>query len=520
MSFFKKITLDSATFIDTSEPANLSVGSGALYKVPDKNTIFFKAGSGPAYDLTNSAIISTGVVSGGVISINADNTKFNITAGSGRIALHDPITPAEPSISYITWNAFSAVVPTHIATNLTTFISIDVNSAIVQSTTKPTHENRRINIFLGILRHTNNIVINGINIQVDYINEPMSQLRDLYDIIGFINISGNSMIGNTNLTVQKSTGSMASYGSNYAINNKNPHVVTLPLINTNTTGVFQYVMQNGSGSALTLTNVLPSNYDNGSAYPGTTTGSNKFTIQRWFSFTDNSLKAQLGQVIYNSMELAEAALLIEPFIVEPSIINDGLFIGYMIIKQGSTDLTDVAKVKFIKAGRFGVLSGTSGANTLQGVYDISNPNPEILINAVGGAITLRNGTVSDSSTILEIQNIAATTTSSINGYGVVNSKNVKKSVAAVLDTDKVLTITSEHYHSFAPTSARTLVLPLISTANGYSYTIVLSGGTSTLNIVPNAANTNSIEGSGNHLLSTIYDHATLSCINAIWIVSN
>ena len=519
MSLVKNLLLDKATFSDVSEPFNPGNTFGELYKLPGNNKIYFKAGdNGPAHDLTSSSLISSGVLTGGVLSINADATKFDISAGTGVISLHDPLTPTESEITYVSWNAFSTQTVDSLATNLISFIGINSLAEVVQGTTRPTHEDRRETIYLGFLVHDSNIFINDINVQVDYVNEPMAQLRDLYSIIGLINISGNTMSGQASLKIDKSAGTMAAYGANYATNNKDPNIVSLDAIDTNAMGVFQYIMQDGTNGMIISTDVLPDIYDNGTPYPGGTVPVNKFTVQRWYSSTSNNLQVQPGQTIYNSMELAEASILTESFIIAPSIVDSSIFIGYMIVKQSTTDLTDASDAKFIKAGKFGALSGTSGANTLQGVYDISNANPEILTNVSGGALTVRRGSAGDIDNVIEIQNNVGTTVSSITGEGIITATNVISSVADEVYVDTVLTIASEKYHSFSPTTAITVTLPLISTANGYSYTIVYSGGFSTLTIQENAFDSNSIEGVGSIELSELYQHITLTCVNTIWII--
>lgn len=49
-------------------------------------------------------------------------------------------------------------------------------------------------------------------------------------------------------------------------------------------------MRNGTSSALTLTDIIPSILDNNTDYPGTTVSNNKYTVQRVYSFTSNALK--------------------------------------------------------------------------------------------------------------------------------------------------------------------------------------------------------------------------------------
>ena len=65
----------------------------------------------------------------------------------------------------------------------------------------------------------------------------------------------------------------------------------------------------------------------------------------------------------------------------------------------------------------------AGTATLQGAYDNSVPNPEILTSDTNGGLTLRRGTTGgDTDTVIEVQNNAGTTNFTIAGDGHIDSE--------------------------------------------------------------------------------------------------
>ena len=123
----------------------------------------------------------------------------------------------------------------------------------------------------------------------------------------------------------------------------------------------------------------------------------KFTTQRFYSFTSNTLKVQYGQLQYNSLAEAEADLT-GSFTTEPSISANGLLIGYLIVKKGTTNLTtaiDSGNAKFFIASKFGAV----GSNTNQ-----------IVPRSAGWLYTQSNATVTDITAINTPTVLACTTT--------------------------------------------------------------------------------------------------------------
>jgi hypothetical protein len=315
----------------------------------------------------------TGLRMGGVISVNGtDPTKFDLGAGEG------VITTTE--LTYFSWNTFTGVsipdpIPLQpnttpislITSRILTYISIDSSGTILFSSELPNPVSQRSFVYIGVLVHTQttnpipNYTINTVNHQQVCIENGVNQLHDLCSVIGFINVSGNSLFLGTGggNKIAKESGKIFAVNANSRFSKDNPHIVTLPTVNTGVGGTFQYRNLNGTSSALTLTDFNPNLYDDGEDYNGLTPTlpQNKWGISYVFTFTSGALKVQPPQYSYSSSTEALLNLDSENFIIEPSIAANGLLIGYIVAKQGQT--LQSAPALFVKAKKFGSSGGGS-----------------------------------------------------------------------------------------------------------------------------------------------------------------
>jgi len=101
--------------------------------------------------------VGTGILSGGTLSINADDTKFDITDGTGVIC--NPITGAKTNVS---WSGLTAQSTAY--SGLLTYVSINSSGVAVFSDNEPTNADTRDNILLGAVVHTNSTNSRGCNI--------------------------------------------------------------------------------------------------------------------------------------------------------------------------------------------------------------------------------------------------------------------------------------------------------------------------------------------------------------------
>lgn len=299
---------------------------------------------------------STGVLTGGLLTVNADTTKFDVEDGTGLI--YNPSTQIKTEVS---WSGLTAQ-DNGGWTGILTYVSINSGGTVTYNTSKVTNAQTRSQIFLGVLVHIDAVNIDVTNdeqcVLVNYVNS----IRDLSEALGFVNASGNTMsAAASDLTILKSAGTMFKFGANWLSAEDNPHLVSLPVVDTSGAGEFQYRMQDGTSSALTLTDIIPNIKDDNTNYPGTTYAANRFGTCRIYTFIAGALKIQPPQFDYNNMADALAAISTEAFVTEPSILENGMLIGFLITQGNTSDLTDDADALFIGAGKLGSVSSTGGS---------------------------------------------------------------------------------------------------------------------------------------------------------------
>lgn len=146
--------------------------------------------------------------------------------------------------------------------------------------------------------------------------------------------------------------------------------------------------------------------------------SNKYTIQRIDIFPSGLVRIQYGQNLYDSLEDAEANVALEPFVIEPNINENGLLRCHLIIEEGSTDLSDPLRVKFIEASRSGVAKETNVGGAIfrtqllndastgvreGGVLSVNGGNPSLLDITSGTGRVIDNTTDSNNPTLKEVR---------------------------------------------------------------------------------------------------------------------
>jgi hypothetical protein len=308
---------------------------------------------------------STGVIEFGGLSGNSlDNTRFDLGITKGWI-VDNTTLPEQPNVKYINYSGSTGLNPSGITLNFllsnpVTYIGLSGNSSndIVQSSKPFTQSERRDLLELGVVVHVGNSTVTVVNNHPTIGIDPTQQLYDLIDGLGFFNLDGGNVYtyNGANLNIDKSGGDIFANGSNYVLDSKNPHVKYLT---SGSSITFKYRLRDStefSGTTIIDTN----NYDlNGVLTPVPT---NKFTIQRIVLFTSNQTRIQYGQNVYDSIDDAEASLSTEDFIIEKNINENSLLRGFLITKEGTTDLSNNRLSKFIEANHFGHAEDTVVGN--------------------------------------------------------------------------------------------------------------------------------------------------------------
>lgn len=315
-------------------------------------------------DVVNTRF-SSGLIIGGVMTINGgDNTKIDISAGTGFYAdnFTDPLNPVRIKVS---WTDFVAQdVPLILSMPLTSFaLELSSGSAVVITKTDQfTASERRDFVTLGVAVHTGMTVIDSIISMYRYALDERQLLEDMFSAIGSVNIrGGNVYSGNSNLTIKKTAGSTFDIGVNYDDSipaRKSPNISIDPILNPVS---FFYNYQDGSGGftiTAPLTDIDPEQFDDGSGTLASVQA-NRFTIKPiWFIPKTNVTVVHYGQVEYSTLAGAQSALNTQVFVSNPGLETTS-FRGWLIVKKGVTDLTAAVAAGdalFIVAGRFGDIS--------------------------------------------------------------------------------------------------------------------------------------------------------------------
>jgi len=301
--------------------------------------------------------ISTGVTSGGGLTINADPTKINVAATSGWIVDYNtsaPITGTNPTITYVSIAAQTGLALTGPPTQVLTWWLVTSAGAIVQQGTPPTPTQRRTHMALGFT-----LLVGGVISEVRAIPavlaQPAAQFADLTDALGAFNTSGNILSPNgANLTIDKTSGKVFSRSFGHIPTYGDPHSATLP---AQTPIIFLPITAVGIAGAATSTLDVGRYDPNGAGTLVTVSGgTNVSTNFRVWAFaatnTRNQIAIQYGQSTYATLADAVAGRGAGTYVVSPNIAVAGVLLGWISATHGATNLSDPSQATFTRAAKF------------------------------------------------------------------------------------------------------------------------------------------------------------------------
>lgn len=332
---------------------------------------------------------SSGLLSGGLMTIDVDTTKFSISDGSGVVV--DNSDPANPVYTDVSWSGLTGITPSFLATGPASYISINSSGAVEQSATLYTRAAARERILLGGLSHVNLTNIDtAIPFTLPLINHA-NQFDDLNIAYGSVNVDDGNVYGanGANLKLNRSAGEIFTLGGNYFTDNENPNFITTSLDSALT---FLYTYDDGA-SGWTIetgtTDVTPARYDDDDGTPGTVEDY-QWTVQKIYFETGGTTIIHLGQNVYNSKEEALVSIDSEDFDENP-ILEGFIRRGALVVKGDATDLSDDDQAIFKEYIRNGDL--IQGLTVSQGVTNLYNLANGSVIDESSQTITESAGTV-------------------------------------------------------------------------------------------------------------------------------
>jgi len=357
-----------------------------IYTSGSTNDMYFTQYNGPYTNTTRlrwlESGLSTGLLHGGVLSTVNGTSTFNLSSGSGLIINFNGSLSDDPypTIIKVDWPNFTSSSLPNITTKAITYIAIDATGSLVKQNTAYTDGDFESKIILGRVLHQSGSVTNGTITQPTVSYGQTGFRGDFVRAFGPLKLSGHVVSVNATATnpptntqflgLAKTSGDSYVEGRNYTTNPNSPNYIKSTTDTALTTSkIFrEYVNSSGvvvidSGIANAgYTTVDVTNYNNNGVLTAIG-GGNKFTIQRlyWFPNSVNrAIFAYYGTAIYTTIAAAEAAIVSETFTEGDNTRDGAILLGYLIVKQGTTDLNDAAKAKLVQAGLSRAVSATGG----------------------------------------------------------------------------------------------------------------------------------------------------------------
>lgn len=305
------------------------------------------------------ADLSTGVASGGRLSVNAmDPAAVDISAMDGYIVNYLAGTQAEPVITRVKTVDQTVSLDAAALLRTVTWWLVDSSGSIVQQAAKPTNQEFRTRIVLGVTAFVGGAIVNVQTLPVILPGQG-NQLVELIESLGPFNISGNAITANgANLMLDHDAGTLFSRAFNHfdgATLTNDPHVATTT---AQSPASFTYATQATTTFPSPVTLVDPANFDSGGVITPVGGGSNRSTVQRIYLFpvdtTANQLLILYGQATYASLSEAVAAVSTEDFTPNPAVGAGGVFIASIALIRTATDLSDPAQASIVRAGKFAI----------------------------------------------------------------------------------------------------------------------------------------------------------------------
>ncbi len=405
-SFQKLLQVDSANGVDGTT-RNVEDGEGtasALQLSTSEVNIngALKIG-GVAADSTldpikSRASFGTCLATGCNITINADTTKIDVSAGTGFV-VDNHTTPGDAIVTSVTYPGVTAIPLTYLATAPATFLSIDSSGTLIQTLLPPANEDRRDRFYIGVVTHADNVEVKEVlDFSLSGCFSASETLSDFSDMLGPITTSGVDYSANgANLSLDRSAGEMFWPAINFKANAKNPSALTIA--QDSATGFYE-TWRDGSGDwvirSTAVTTIDPSIYDDGTGTasdPGGVVADYQWQVMEIkYSPTIELNYIQWGQAVFESKAAALASIASNGTTQNPALgaVPKRAFIA---IKGDATDLSDSAQavvknlgpLPYAKATTFEQLDGISNLSHLNSGGQLGQMR--VVITSSGGTIT-------------------------------------------------------------------------------------------------------------------------------------
>jgi hypothetical protein len=385
---YQTVVISGSTRFDPTQdpdPSGLDLDSTYLFQSASNTALgydlYFRQNGNLVKWKWVEGVLESGLLYGGIVTYSGSTVY--VSSGSGIIVDHNAVTGSEisPIVDYVTWGPITQSI-TNITSSQVTYLYIDDTGVLQQQSTRFTSEQYHNYIPLGAVGHFNFSSIGAFGGAVRTAYDQISQISDFIDAFGPLKISGYGITGQSNsLRVSVSSGKSFIHGGFYEQNPEFPSNITT---NAQATASIAYVYRSGSGVQFDTnggnlyTVVRPGFYDDGDGTPATTPGGS-YTIQRIFSDPKTGvLYIYYGQTLYPNISQAVTNIATDAF-TEGDTFDFTTFVGYLIIRGNTSDITEDTDAKIIPAGLFRGSSqgggGGGGTESLDDLSDVSIVSP-------------------------------------------------------------------------------------------------------------------------------------------------
>ena len=476
----------SLRFDSTIDPGSQNISSSFLFTSASNTNsgfdLYFRQNDNLVKFKWLEGGVSTGLLYGGVVSYSG--STVNVSKGSAIVNSLNASTGSEvaPIFTYVQWPDYSQVA-TYLTSSQNTYIYVDDSGVIHQQPTYFTSTQYAHSIPLGRVTHANYTSITGAGSNVQTTYDSDQQQNAFIRAFGPIKINGLTLAPHTG-TMGISVGSGETYnlGGFYP---QDPNHPSSYVSNAFPTASIARAWR--SGSAVYLDN------NNGSFYTtldstkwddGTGTlnsmASGDWQIQRVFvnPITGRTVVYYGQYGTYTTLLNALQYLATDPFVEGEFTAKSLVFVGYVVMKGNTANLSDTSDNVFIQAGTFRNTAGSSGGSsvvslTLNGIYDVNISGPVNGQALVYNSGVWENGTPISASHALTAVSASNVLYSNIGQKPTLVSGSVQIDVLQTTNIDKIALTGSNTFRDNQIISGNLDVTGTI-TAKEYHVTLVSS----------------------------------------------
>lgn len=380
------INYDYIQLEPTDVSALTNMTASRIYVSGSTNDLYFEQNDGEYRNVTRlkwlEGNLYTGLLYGGLLT-SGSSTTFNISAGEGIVVDLNALTTREPhpTMTRVTWNAFTNQSLPYRTTHIQTFIGIDRTGAIVQQTDPFTYDQFNDTISLGTIIHQN---LSTINAKISYPNVAYGYKQRTYDFVksfGPLKLTGLNIIKSGSLGLTVSSGEAFADGRNYEVDPNHPSHINDS--GTTVSKIFRYYQSGSSyvqdtNGGIGYSGIDPTLYNLGGSGSLISVGGG-YSVQRVFWYPNSATKGIVvyyGNTLYGTIREALDNYQIENFRETPNTQQNAVFLGSIIIK-GNTDFT-ANNHQIVPSGLFRSIGGSGGGGGGTIVTNLNDLNDVVI----------------------------------------------------------------------------------------------------------------------------------------------